>query len=134
MSGTLREQLTEALTARLSPQAGTATADDLADVALVVVSPALDERDDEIARLRERWEASQLHCHELIDRAERAESITGEQAGRQAAEARLAHSREALAAFDAPEGFHWDVPTPGEVLDAWRASLAEPAQQQGDAT
>lgn len=65
----------------------------------------MSERDDEIARLRERWEASQLHCHELIDRAETAEArlaeqegriadvvanITEEQAGRQAAEATVA--------------------------------------------
>jgi hypothetical protein len=38
-----------------------------------VVGPVLDAKDAEIARLRERWESSQLHCHELIDRSERAE-------------------------------------------------------------
>jgi hypothetical protein len=155
---TLREQLTEAMTARLAPQAGTgngvsyaltARSEDLADVALVVVSPGLDERDDEIARLRERWEASQLHCHELIDRAETAEarlaeqegriaavvqSITEEQAGRQAAEATVARMRDLLPHLDRVIQMTQGVVNAHavEVMDglvgAIRTALTEPAQ------
>lgn len=51
------------------------------------------------------------------------------------AEATVQRSREALAAFDGrgvstPEGTDWNIPTAGEVLDAWRASLdSEPHKE-----
>lgn len=38
-------------------------------------------------------------------------------------------SRAALAAFEGRGVNNFDIPTPGEVRDAWRDSLTEPAQQ-----
>lgn len=66
--------------------------------------------------------------HELDEARQRAEQAERE---RDEAGAALQRSRDALAAFDGRgvitlEGANWDIPTPAEIRDAWRASLDQP--------
>ena len=90
-------------------------ADQFPSMALADVLAALDAPEATTAVLKDSVT--------LDDRADRAEAV-------------IERSRAALAAFDGrgqlgPETFNFDVPTPREVLDAWRASLdvSETSQQ-----
>lgn len=62
--------------------------------------------------------------------ADEVERLRGELADAHAA---LGRSRTALAAFDGRGVNNFDVPTPREVLDAWRAALDRPKLITGNA-
>ncbi|OLT13034.1 hypothetical protein BJF79_03805 [Actinomadura sp. CNU-125] len=120
LQGNVRDQLADAMRdMMIQTSTGAAAAgavahiswSQLADAALPVVEAALARARASCCEDGERT-YGEMERH-LTERAEKAEAT-------------VQRSREALAAFDGRGVNNFDIPTPAEVLDAWRASLDQP--------